>query len=66
VDVVAVSALHEAFVDSMVIGLAEVSLCGCVTAVAELGLRCCQQMFRFLGVMRRVTVQAADIAAAMG
>ena len=65
VDVMTIRALHEAFVDSMVVRLAEVSLCGCVTAIAELGLRGGQQVFHFLRVVWGVAVQAADITAAM-
>jgi len=64
--VMAVTALDKAFLDSMVVGLAEVCLRGCVASVAELGLRRSEQVFRFFGIVRRVTIQAANIAAGMG
>ena len=66
VHVMAVTALDKAFVDSMVVGLGEVSLRGCVASVAELWLRCSEQVLRFFGIVRGVTIQAADIAAGMG
>jgi len=50
--IVAVAALHQAFVDAVVIGLAKVSLGSRVTAVAQSGLCLNQQVFRFLGVVR--------------
>ena len=65
VHVVAITALDKPFVDSMVVGFGEVSLRGCVASVAEIGLGFCQQVFRFLRIMRGVTIQAADIAAGM-
>jgi len=64
-DVVAVTALDQAFVYSMVIGLGEISLRGGMTSITELGLGYCQEMLRFLRVVRGMTVQAADIAAGM-
>ena len=65
VHVMAVTALDKAFVDSMVVGLGEVSLRGCVASVAELWLRCSEQVLGFFGIVRGVTIQAADIAAGM-
>lgn len=65
VHVVAVTALDKAFVDPMVVRFGEVSLRGGVTAVAQLGWCYCEQMLRFLCVVRRVTVEAADVAAGM-
>ena len=66
VDVVAVTALDKAFLNSMVIRFGEISLGGRMASVAEFWLGYCQQVFWFLGVMRGVTVQAAEIAARMG
>ena len=66
VDVVAVTALDKPFVDSMVVRFGKISLGGRVASVAEFRLGYCQQVFWFLGVMRGVTVQAADIAAGVG
>src|ERR1700758_558600 len=63
VDVVAVAALDETFVDSMVIRLREVRFGSCMTPITEIGLRPYQQMLGILGMMRRVAVQAANIVA---
>jgi len=62
-DVVAVTALDQPFIDSVVVGLREVGLGGCVTAVAELRLGDCEQVLWFLRIVWRVTIQATDIAA---
>jgi len=62
-DVMAVAALDQAFVYSMVIGLREVGLRGCMTSVAEAGLCPNEEMLRFLGVVRRVAIQAPNIVA---
>jgi len=64
-DVVAVAALDETFVYSMVIRLREVSLGGNMTSVAEIGLCLNEEVLRFFGVVRRVAVQAANIVARM-
>jgi hypothetical protein len=61
--IVAIAALNQAFVDTMVIGLAKVSLCSRMAAVAESRLGLHQQVFRFLGVMRRVAIETTDGAA---
>ena len=66
VHVVAVTALDKTFVDSMVVRLGEVSLRRGVTPIAELWLRHCQQVLWFLRVVRRVTIQAAHVAAGVG
>lgn len=66
VDVMAVTALDKPFIDSMVIGLSEVSLRGCVTSVTELRRLYCEEVFMFFRVVGGVTVQAADIAAGVG
>ena len=63
VDVMAVAALDQAFVYSMVIRLREVGLRGCMTSVAEAGLCTNEEMLRFFGVMRRVAIQAPNIVA---
>jgi hypothetical protein len=59
----AVAALDQAFVDSMVIRLCEVGLRGYMTSVAEVGLGSNEKMFRFFGVMRRMAIQAPYIVA---
>ena len=58
--IVAIAALNQTFVDAVVIGLAKVSLGSRMAAIAESRLRLNQQVFRFLGVMRRVAVQTTD------
>jgi hypothetical protein len=63
VDVVAVAALDETFVYSVVIRLRKVGLSGDMTSVAEIGLCSNKQVLLFLGVMRRVAVQASNIVA---
>ncbi len=62
-NVVAVTALDEAFVHPMVIRLREVGLRGRMTSVAEAGLCSNEEMLRFFSVMRRVAVQAPNIVA---
>ena len=64
--VVAVTAVDKAFVHPVVVGLGEISLCRGVTPVAERRLGRCEQMLRFLCVVGRMTVKAADIAAGVG
>ena len=61
--VMAVAALDETFVYSMVIRLCEVSFRGRMTSIAEIGLRWNEEMLRLFGVMRRVAVQAPNIVA---
>jgi hypothetical protein len=51
VDVVAVTALDEAFVYPVVIRLREVGLRGCMTSVAETGLCSDEEVFLLLGVV---------------
>ena len=63
VDVVAVAASDETFVYSMVKRLRKVCLGSGMTSVTEIRLRPHKQMFRLLGMMRRVAVQAANIIA---
>src|SRR5580765_2660092 len=60
VNVVAIAASDESFVDSMVIRFGEVSLRRRVTSVAEVGLCFCQQVLRIFRAVRGVTIQAAD------
>ena len=52
VDVMAVAALDQAFVYSMVIRLGEIGLRVCMTFVTEAGLCTNEEMLRFFGVMR--------------
>jgi hypothetical protein len=59
----AVAALDQAFVHSMVIGLCEVGLRGYMTSVAEAGLCPNEEMLWFFSVMRRVAVEAPNIVA---
>ena len=61
VNVVAVTAEQKAFVNAVMIGSGEISLCRDVAAVAEIRLRLYQQVVRFFGVVGGVTVQAANI-----
>ncbi len=63
VHVVAVAALDQAFVYSMVIRLCEVGLGSCMTSVAEVGLCSNEEMLRFFSVMGRVAIQASNIVA---
>jgi hypothetical protein len=59
----AVAAVDQAFVYSMVIRLREVGLRGCMTSVAEAGLCTNEEMLRFFGVMWRVAIKAPNIVA---
>ena len=61
--VMAVTALHQTFVDPVVIGLGKIRLGRGMASVAQLGLVLDQQVLCFLGVMGRVAVETADIAA---
>jgi len=60
-NVVAVAAVDQAFVDAVVIGLGEVRFSRGMTAVAELGLGPGQQVLRLFGVVRRMTIDAAYV-----
>jgi hypothetical protein len=62
-NIVAVAALNQAFVDSVVIGLAKVSLGSRVAAVAKCGLRLNQQVLLFFGVVRGMAVQTTYVVA---
>ena len=62
-DVVAVAALDETFVDAMMIWLSEIGFGGDMTSIAELGLCLSEKVLRLFGVVRRVTVEAANIVA---
>jgi hypothetical protein len=62
----AVVALHQSLVDPMVKGFGEISLGRGMASVAQLGLALDQQALFFLGVMGRVAVETADIAAGVG
>ena len=61
VDVMAVAALDQAFVYSMVIRLREVGLRSCMTSIAKAGLCLNEKMLGFFGVMWRVAIQASNI-----
>src|SRR5579864_371168 len=63
VDVMAVAAVDQAFVYSMVIRLREVGLRGCMTSVTEAGLCTNEEMLRFFGVMWRMAIKAPNIVA---
>jgi hypothetical protein len=63
VDVMAVAALDQAFVYSMVIRLREVGLRSCMTSIAKAGLCLNEKMLGFFGVMRRVAIQAPNVVA---
>ena len=62
-EIVAVGALHQPFVHAVVKGLGKVRLGGGMAAIAEARLALRQQMLRFLGVMGRVTIEAAHVIA---
>ena|SRR5215468_4519524 len=65
VQIVAVRTLHEPFVYAMVEGLGELCPGRGVAVVAQLRLAPGKQAMLFLRMMRRVTVEAADIIAGM-
>jgi hypothetical protein len=60
--IVAVIALHQAFVDAVMIGLGKVRLGSGMASVAQLRLILDQQVLFFLRMMRRVAIKAANIA----
>lgn len=64
-NVVAVVALDQAFVDAVMVRLGEVGFGGNVAAVAEFGLGAHEEMLRLLGFVRRMTIHAANIIAGM-
>ena len=64
--VMAVAALQQALVYPVVIGFGEVRFSRSMAAVAQLRRALDQQVRLFFGVMRRVTVYAADVAAGVG
>ena len=61
VNIVAVAAMDEAFIDAVVISLREIRLSRGVTSVAEIGLCPDQQVFRPLRVMWRMAIDAAYV-----
>lgn len=63
--VMAVSTLHEAFINAMVEGHGELRLLLQMTRVAKLGLRLNQQRLLCLRMMRRVAGNAAHIGLAV-
>lgn len=65
VHIVAITALNQAFVYSVVIGSREVSLGGHVTPVAEIGRRLHQKVLRIFRMVWRVAVEASDIIASV-
>src|SRR5215467_14084074 len=65
VRIVAVAALDESFIDSVVIRLAKIRASRGVTGVAKLGLYLNQQILRLLSEMGRMAIEAADIAIGM-
>ncbi len=66
VRVVAVVALHQPFVDAVVIGFGEICLGRGMTSVTQLGLVLDQQELFSLGVMGRVAIETSNIAAGVG
>ena len=59
--IVAIGALHEAFVDAVMHGHIELSLVFEMAAIAELGLFFGEKEFRVLGVMNGMAVEAVHI-----
>lgn len=66
VRIVAIATLNESLIDPMVIGLCEVCFCRLVTSIAELRLGLYQEVLRFSCVVRRMTIEAADVATGVG
>ncbi len=66
VRVMAVGALHQAFIHPVMKGFGKVRLGGSMAAVAQLGLLLNQQILLALGVVRRVTVKTSNCAAGVG
>jgi hypothetical protein len=64
--VMAVVALHQALVDPVVIGLGEICLGRDMASIAQLGLVLGEQELFFLGMMGRVAVETAYLAAGVG
>jgi len=63
---VAVIALHQTLIDAVVERFGKIRFGRGVAAVAQLRLVLDEEVLLFLGVMRRVAIQAADLAAGMG
>ena len=63
VNIVAITAVDETLIHAMVIGLGEISFRRGVAPVTEIWLVLHKQVLRFLGVMRGVTIQAANVIA---
>jgi hypothetical protein len=61
--IVAITALDQALVHSMVIWPPKISSGGGVASIAEIGLRLDEQMFGFFGMVRRVAVEAPNVIA---
>ena len=66
VRVMAVVALHQTFVHPVMERLGEIRFGGNMAAIAQLRLALNQQVLWLLGVMGRVAVEAADLAAGVG
>ena len=65
-NVVAVAALEQALRNPVVIRFGEVGFGRGVASIAELRLFLYQQLWGFLGVMRRMAVETTDVIAGMG
>jgi len=65
VNIVAIAARDQTFVNPMVIGPGKVRFRGRMTSVAELGLRLYEEVLGFCSVMRRVAIYAAYVAIGM-
>src|SRR5208337_386010 len=64
--VMAVHALHQTLVDPVVKRFGKIGLSRGMASVAQLGLALDQQALTLFGVMGRVAVETADIAAGVG
>jgi hypothetical protein len=67
--IVAVIALHQAFIDPVVKGLRKICLGLGMASIAQLRLVLDQQVqliFTVLGVVRRMAVETADLATGVG
>jgi hypothetical protein len=61
--VVAIATLNQSLIDPVTIRPRKISFGGSVAAITQIGLSPHQQMLWFLGMMRRVAIQAAHVIA---
>ena len=66
VNIVAVTAMNESFIDAMVIGPGKLSLCSCMARIALRGLFLNEQMLRLFRMMWRMAVKTTHGIAGVG